>query len=251
MNTVHLLEIEFEHNGQKQIITPVLLHDEQHTILIDCGYPDFLPLLEKAAQKHGISLQSLTAVIVTHHDMDHIGSLAALKRTYPQIEIIAYESEVPYLAGSKKSLRIEQAEATLDNLSPEEKPHAEAFIRFLETIEPAHVDRTVTHQEQLPWCGGIEIIHTPGHMPGHISLYLPASKTMITGDAVVASSGKLEIANPQFTMDLAAAIRSVQLLLDYDIQQLICYHGGLFAGDARPALQQVIHMYTTDEQSEK
>ena len=251
MNTVHLLDIEFEQNGQKQIITPVLLHDEQHTILVDCGYPDFLPLLEKAAQKHCIHLQSLTAVIVTHHDMDHIGSLAALKRTYPQIEIIAYESEVPYLAGTKKSLRIEQAEATLDDLSPEEKPYAEAFIRFLQSIEPAQVDRTVTHQERLPWCGGIEIIHTPGHMPGHISLYLPASKTLIAGDAVVASSGKLEIANPQFTMDMEAAIRSVRLLLKYDTRQLICYHGGLFAGDARQALHQLIQAQKTDEPSEK
>lgn len=251
MNTVHLLDIEFEQNGQKQIISPVLLHDDNHTILIDCGYPDFLPLLEKAAQKHGILLESLTAVIVTHHDMDHIGSLAALKRTYPQIEIIAYESEVPYLAGSKKSLRIEQAEATLDDLSSEERPHAEAFIRFLESIEPAHVDRTVTHKEQLPWCGGIEMIHTPGHMPGHISLYLPESKTMIAGDAVVASSGKLEIANPQFTMDMEAAIHSVRLLLDYDTWQLICYHGGLFAGDARQALHQLIQTYTTNDTSKK
>ncbi|GIO04504.1 MBL fold hydrolase [Brevibacillus reuszeri] len=251
MNTMHLLDIEFEQNGQKQIITPVLLHDDNHTILIDCGYPDFLPLLEKAAQEHGICLESLTAVIVTHHDMDHIGSLAALKRTYPQIEIIAYESEVPYLAGSKKSLRIEQAEATLDDLSPDERPHAEAFIRVLESIEPAHVDRTVTHQERLPWCGGIEIIHTPGHMPGHISLYLPKSKTMIAGDAVVASSGKLEIANPQFTMDMGAAIRSVQLLLTYDTRQLICYHGGLFIGDARQALHQLIQTYTTNDTSKK
>ncbi|MFP3388412.1 MBL fold metallo-hydrolase [Brevibacillus sp. SIMBA_040] len=251
MKGVHLLDIEFEQNGQKQIIYPVLLHDDNHTILIDCGYLDFLPLLEKAAQKHGIRLESLTAVIVTHHDMDHIGSLAALKRTYPQIEIIAYESEVPYLAGTKKSLRIEQAEATLDDLSPEEKPHAEAFIRFLHSIEPAHVDRTVTHQERLPWCGGIEIIHTPGHMPGHISLYLPASKTLITGDAVVASSGKLEIANPQFTMDMEAAIRSVRLLLEYDTRQLICYHGGLFAGDATQALHQLIQAHTTNDASKK
>ncbi|MBP1934278.1 hypothetical protein J2Z37_004298 [Ammoniphilus resinae] len=35
------LRIEFEHNGQKQIIFPVILRDERDTILIDCGYPNF------------------------------------------------------------------------------------------------------------------------------------------------------------------------------------------------------------------
>ncbi|MGG1658113.1 MBL fold metallo-hydrolase [Brevibacillus sp. NRS-1366] len=246
MNRVHMLEIEFEYNGQKQIITPVLLQDEVDTILIDCGYPDFLPLLEKAARRHGISLQSLTKVIVTHHDMDHIGSLAALKRAYPHIEIIAYELDAPYVEGAKTSLRIEQAKSTFNDLPDEAKPQAEQFIRFLQSIEPASVDRSVHHQERLPWCGGIEIIHTPGHMPGHISLYLPTSKTLISADAVVIEQGRLEIANPQYTMDLEEAIRSVQRLLDYDIEQLICYHGGLFIGNVKQALQHLISAYKSD-----
>lgn len=44
MSIYHLLEIEFEYNGLKQVITPILLQDECDIILIDCGYPDFIPL---------------------------------------------------------------------------------------------------------------------------------------------------------------------------------------------------------------
>lgn len=247
MATCHLLEIEFEYNGQKQIITPVLLRDEQDSILVDCGYPDFIPLLEEAAGRHNIALASLTKLIVTHHDMDHIGSLAALKNAYPHIEIIAHELEKPYMEGTKKSLRIEQAESTLEDLPPEARPGAEQFIRFLQSIEPAAVDRTVSSGEKLPWCGGIEIVHTPGHMPGHISLYVPDSKTFIAADAVVIEDGRLNIANPQHTLDLDEAVRSVQRLLDYDMERLICYHGGLFEGDVRSALQQLINTYTRSE----
>lgn len=109
---------------------------------------------------------------------------------------------------------------------PEEaKPDAEQFIRFLQSIEPAQVDRTVTHGERLPWCGGIDIVHTPGHTSGHISLYLTASKTLIAGDAVVIEDGRLNIANPQQSWDLKEAIRSVHRLLDYDIERILCYHG--------------------------
>lgn len=245
MNNYHLLEIEFEYNGQKQFIFPTILQDEYDTILIDCGYPNFVPLLEEAANRHDITLDSITKLIVTHHDMDHIGSLAALKRAYPHIDIIAHELEAPYIEGTKNSLRLEQAKSTFGTLPDEAKPHAEQFIHLLQSIESVPVDRKVSNSEQLPWCGGIEIVHTPGHMPGHISLFLPASKTLIAGDVVVIEEGKLNIANPQFTLDLDEAVRSVQRLLEYDIEQFICYHGGLFVGDVKQALRQLIHAYTS------
>ncbi|GIP35665.1 MBL fold metallo-hydrolase [Paenibacillus sp. J2TS4] len=245
MDKTNLLEIEFEYNGQKQTITPVILQDEYDIILIDCGYPNFIPHLEEAANRYDVTLDSITKLIVTHHDMDHIGSLAALKRAYPHINIIAHELEAPYIEGKKKSLRLEQAELTFDALPDEAKPHAEQFIRFLQSIEPVPVDRTVSNDERLPWCGGIDIVHTPGHMPGHMSLYLPASKTLIAGDVVVIERGKLDIANPKFTLDMVEAVRSVQRLLDYDIDQIICYHGGLFHGIVKQALRQLIQEYTS------
>lgn len=245
MGNYHLLEIEFEQNGQKQTITPVLLQDDRDLILVDCGYPNFIPQLEEAANRHGFTLASITKLIVTHHDMDHIGSLAALKRAYPQISIVAPELEAPYIEGKSKSLRLEQAESTLSVLPDEAKSQAEQFIRYLQSIEPIPVDQTVSNDERLPWCDGIDVIHTPGHMPGHISLYLPASKTLIAGDVVVIEHGKLNIANPQFTMDLPEAVRSVQRLLDYEIDQLICYHGGLFHGDVKQALRQLLREYAS------
>ncbi|KZE50394.1 metal-dependent hydrolase [Brevibacillus parabrevis] len=243
MNGMHLLSLSFEQNGHSQVITPVLLRDEHELILVDCGYPGFLPLLEEAANSQQLDLSALTRVIATHHDVDHIGSLAALKQAYPQIEIIAYASDAPYVTGAKTSLRILQAQATLSSLTGEELERAEQFIRFLQTIEPAPVDRTVIDQERLPWCGGIEIVHTPGHMPGHMSLYLPASQTMIAGDAVVIEDEKLAIANPQYASDLADAVRSIRRLLDYEIRQLVCYHGGLFLGDAKRALSELLQSY--------
>lgn len=244
MSGLHLIEIKFEHNGQKQTITPVILEDENDTILIDCGYPNFIHLLEEAVNRHHVNLSSITKLILTHHDMDHIGSLATLKRIYPHINIIAHELEAPYIEGKKKSLRLVQAESTFNELSDEEKPYAEQFISLLQSIEPATVYQTVSHKERLPWCGGIEIVHTPGHMPGHISLYLSVSKTLVAADAVVIENGELAIANPQYTMDLEEAIRSLKRLLEYDIDQLICYHGGLFRGDVKLALQQLIRNYT-------
>ncbi|MDF2659790.1 MAG: fold metallo-hydrolase [Paenibacillus sp.] len=247
MNTTYrLLEIKFDYNGQHQVITPVLLQDEHERILVDCGYPGFIPHLEKALGRYGVTLDAITHFIATHHDMDHIGSMAELKRKYPHIQMITHELEKPYLEGARKSLRLEQAESSLEEMPPEAKPYAEQFIRFLHSIETAEVDQTVSGGDTLPWCGGIEIVHTPGHMPGHISLYLPAIKTLIAADAVVIEDAKLAIANPQYTLDLEEAVRSVRRLLEYDIEHLVCYHGGLFQGDVRQSLHELLRTYPID-----
>lgn len=243
MTAYYPLEIEFEFNGLKQSIWPVILKDESDVILIDCGYPGFLPLLEDAALRHSIQLGTVTKIILTHDDMDHTGSAAALKRKYPHLEIYAFESEAPFIEGTKKSLRLAQAEATLNHLAGEERSSAEQFIRFLESIEHVPVDRTLNKDDILPWCGGVQVIHTPGHTPGHISLYLPSEQTLVAADAVVIEDGRLEIANPGYCLDLKEAVRSVQKLLDYEISQLICYHGGIFQGDVKKALQQLVRDY--------
>lgn len=243
MNNIRLLDIDFEHNGQRQVITPTILQDEQDTILIDCGYPNFEAYLEAAANRFDVTLASLTKLIVTHHDIDHMGSLAGLKRMYPRIEIIAHELEKPYIEGARKSLRLEQAESGFEALPEEAKPFAEQFISLLKTMEPATVDRTVYSGERLPWCGGIEIVHTPGHMPGHISLYVPSSKTLIAADAVVLEQGRLGIANPQFTLDMDAALSSVRRLQEFEIDRLICYHGGALEGGVQGAMEKLLEDY--------
>ncbi|RKN83727.1 MBL fold metallo-hydrolase [Paenibacillus ginsengarvi] len=240
---IHALDIEFQFNGQLQTIMPVLLKDEKHTILIDCGYPDFIDRIREAASRSNVDLDTITTIIVTHDDMDHIGSLAALKRSYPHIEVISHEIEAPYIGGTKKSLRLAQAESTLASLPVHELAQAEQFVHFLQTIERVPVDQLVSDKELLPLCGGIEIIHTPGHTPGHISMYLPHSKTLVAGDAVVIENGVLDIANPQFTLDLEAAVQSVRRLLAYDIKRLYCYHGGLYEGAVRPALEKLVDTY--------
>ncbi|MFJ9501183.1 MBL fold metallo-hydrolase [Brevibacillus centrosporus] len=81
MSGIHLLDISFTNQGQQETITPVLLQDEQETILVDCGYPDFVPLLEEVVGRFGLTLAAVTKLIVTHHDIDHMGSLAAFKPT--------------------------------------------------------------------------------------------------------------------------------------------------------------------------
>lgn len=111
---------------------------------------------------------------------------------------------------------------------------------LLESIENVTVDLLLKDGDYFPWCSGLEIISTPGHMPGHISIYVKGSKTLIAGDALVVENGELAIANPQYTLDMNEAKKSITKLLDYEIDRIICYHGGVYDKDIKNSLRKIV-----------
>lgn len=234
MAAVIPLPISFPWEGGQQTLFPTLLLDGSDAVLIDCGYPGFLPRLEEALRAVGVSPADLTAVVITHHDDDHMGALAQLKRTYPQVHILAGAEETPYISGEKKSLRLIQAEALQPTLPPEDQEWGRQFCRRLTSVEPAPVDGLLHSGDLLPWCGGCQVIATPGHTPGHISLFLPSLSMLIPGDAAVVERGTLAVANPQFALDLPAAEQSLDLLRSLPWDTCLCYHGGIFRRQRTP-----------------
>lgn len=240
MNKLTVLNLEFKVNGTQNIIYPVLLNDDSEMILIDCGYPGFLTLIEECAIKNNINLNNLTKLIITHHDFDHMGALAEFKRKYPNIKVMAPKEDIPYIEGNRKSLRLQQAEYIYESLPDEEKPQAEIFHKALASVENCKVDIALSDGDIIDIAGGIEVIATPGHMPGHISLYHKESKSMIAGDALVLEDGELSIALPEYTLDIDEALRSIENISNYDVERIICYHGGVYAKDIKRALKDII-----------
>ena len=156
-----------------------------------------------------------------------MGSAAELKSKYPNMKILASEKDEKYISGKEKSLRLQQAESIYDSLPEEQKEWALNFQKTLKSVENVDVDMVLNDGDKFNCCGGVEIIETPGHMPGHISIYIKESKTLIAGDALVIENNKLCMANPQYTLDMKAAKKSIEKLQNYDIEMVICYHGGI------------------------
>lgn len=65
---------------------------------------------------------------------------------------------------------------------------------------------------------------------------------MIAGDAVVYVNGKLDIANPEFTLDLPEAVHSVKRIANLRVTQLICFHGGMVE-NSQPLLEEMLEHY--------
>jgi len=225
---LEMLEISATVMGELRIIHPTLIWDNDTVILVDTGYPGQLPLIREAMEKAGVPFNKLSHVVITHQDMDHIGSLAAIVKATPQKpEVLSHEEEKPFIQGERKPIKLNQLKTSLNPLSEEQQ-------NFYETMKAnymkfrANVDQTLTDGEELPYCGGITVIHTPGHTLGHICLYLKQSKTLITGDALFGAGRLLAHAPVHFNFDNALAIKSLKKLTQYDIETVICYHGGLY-----------------------
>ena len=229
--TYTVLRLHYSMDGVEQVLCPVVLFGAEDTVLVDCGYPDSLEQLEEALRACGVEARDLTKLVLTHQDDDHMGAAAELKERYPALQILASETEAPYISGERKNLRLRQAEEMQAQLPEDQKEFGLQFCRRLRRVPPVAVDRPLHPGEQFGWGGGCEILGTPGHTPGHISIRAQNGEYLIAGDAAVVEDGALAVANPEFCLDLNEAVRSLERLRAASCRRYLCFHGGAWTGN--------------------
>ncbi|QHW30139.1 MBL fold metallo-hydrolase [Paenibacillus rhizovicinus] len=247
-NGIAMLALSANVMGKTTVIHPTLLWDGDRVVLVDTGFPGQLPLIQAAMDEAGIPLDTLTDLMLTHQDIDHIGCLPALlERIKPSPVVWASEIEQPYIQGDKLLLKVtpeavDKAVAALPKDVPDEMRRA--FRHALLNPPKGQVDRLIGGgHNDLP-IDGLTVLDTPGHTPGHVSLYHAASKTLIAGDALVVHEDKLQLADASINIDNAQALRSLKPLIQLDIAGVICYHGGYFKGDVRSRILELLEQGT-------
>ena len=236
---IEMLEVEMKMMGGKRVNNPTLIYDDKHLVLVDVGMPGQVEAIKAAVEKAGFQFSSIDTVIFTHQDIDHIGGIQDLLEAVGKpVEIYAHVDEKPYIEGDKEPVKMnrQQVAQMVEKMSEEMRKEAEAIYLNRPT---AKVTKTLTDGEVIPIAGGIQVIHTPGHTPGHICLYHQATGTLVTGDATVSESGKLTGPNPVYTPDMGLALASLKKLTTHDVAKAICYHGGLIDDQVNEQLREL------------
>lgn len=131
-------------------------------VLVDPGFGSDIKETEQLLREEDVSPEELHLIVNTHHHSDHVGGNFHLQKNY-NIPIAAHKWE-----------------ADLINTCDLEACSAEWLDQ---PVEPYWVDRKLSNSEEIVTDGGVlQVLHTPGHTLGHISLYEPNQKLLICGD---------------------------------------------------------------------
>jgi glyoxylase-like metal-dependent hydrolase (beta-lactamase superfamily II) len=240
-DNIEMLELPMKVMGTDRIIYPTLMWDDDNVILVDAGIPGNLETIKKQMEAAGASFEKLNKIIVTQQDIDHVAGIKGILSENPKVQVLAHEEDKPYIQGDKKVKRLNSK--FMDRIK--DLPEVER-LKIVDMFENSSVkvNSTLSDGEVLPYCGGITIIHTPGHTPGHICLYHHMSKTLIAGDAMNIHHGQLVGPNEdpmsEDGVNANDAINSLKKLTDYDIKNIITYHGGLFNDSPNEKIKEVI-----------
>jgi glyoxylase-like metal-dependent hydrolase (beta-lactamase superfamily II) len=227
---IYVLPIPRGSREAEGFLNPTLVLDEDDgNTLVDTGLPGQEEAIASALHEAGVGVRDLSRIIFTHQDLDHVGSGAALVRQ-SGARVLAHPADAPYIEGDLRPLKV----------TPEMLERRPQMREVLQRLEPVGVDELLEDEERLDVAGGIRVIFTPGHTPGHLSLYLERSKVLVAGDALTAEDGYLNGPNPSMTLDVGEAARSVSRLAELDVQTVVCYHGGVVSEDANGQIRRVV-----------
>ena len=181
-------------------VSAYVLARGRQAAIVDTGLKGSEAKIGDAVKAAGLEWADVRHVIVTHKHPDHAGSLAAVLAAASNATVSAGEADI----GAIQSPR--PIEAIADG--------AEIF--------------------------GLQIVATPGHTPGHISVFDAGAHVLVTGDAVNGSGGDgVAGPNPQYTEDMAKANESAKKLAALDVDTILFGHGDPIKGGARQALEKL------------
>jgi len=172
--------------------------------VIDTGVEGSEGDIEAVLAAQGLGWGEVGDVILTHSHPDHIGSAAAIAQAAPDAMFHAGEADVPAI----------------------------------------DIGRTVAGLVDGDTVFDLNILHTPGHTPGHVCVLDKANSILMTGDALTGEDGKVGLPNREFTPDYEEALRSVKYLGTLDFTTAYFGHGEPVTGGASEATRALAEQST-------
>jgi glyoxylase-like metal-dependent hydrolase (beta-lactamase superfamily II) len=189
---VHLIPSSF--------VNCYLLVDAGGLTLIDTGLPGNRNNVLNYIADAGRAPDEVRRILITHADGDHVGCLAALKEaTGARVFASPIEARAIAAGRSSRELKTRGVQKLLGKL-----------VGLALKAKPVPVDEMLADAQELPVWGGLRVVETPGHTPGHISLFAPSAGVLFAGDSMVSENGALRESRGFNTWDEAKAIESVR-----------------------------------------
>lgn len=153
--------------------------------IVDTGLPNNGDKFAEVIKAAGLDWNAVGHLILTHYHPDHVGSMGEVMTAATKAKLYAGEADI-------------------------------AQIQAAQTIQ------AVADGDEV---FGLQIIGTPGHTEGHISVLDPIGSLFIAGDALVNQGGVLAVSPAQFTWNMDEANASVKKLAAMQFEKAVFGHG--------------------------
>ena len=179
---------------------------EDGLLLVDSGMPGNAKRILAFTKNLGYQPRDLRFIVLTHCDIDHVGSVAKLKElTGAQVAI--HELDAPVLSGDQK---------------PQKGGLAMVVLYRLLWFRPVVPDLLLTDGDTI---GGFHVMHAPGHTAGSLVLYRDDG-VVFSGDALLSNKdGQVRPPDPRLALDRAQALASVGRIKALPTRLLLTGHG--------------------------
>ena len=189
----------------------MLRDDDQQVTLIDMGVPQSGAKVMAALASIGSGPSDVTRLMLTHAHADHAGGAA-------------YVAEQ---TGLEFGLHAEDAEFARAGKNPPRDPRfrlGRLMTRTDKGFDAVRVAETFSDGQVIPFAGGIEVVHTPGHSPGHAAYLHRDSGVLITGDSIFNVLG-LRWSIKSFCTDFRMSQQTAVRLAELDYSTAAFTHG--------------------------
>jgi glyoxylase-like metal-dependent hydrolase (beta-lactamase superfamily II) len=146
--------------------------DDGSVTLVDCGLKRAPARIVNGLRAIGKQPGDVQRIVLTHAHVDHAGGLADIAvRSGAEVEVHA--DDAGYVReGISAPLDQSLTLGRLMSRGPDQR------------FAPVPVGRELHEGDVLDVAGGLRVVHTPGHTPGHVSLLHEADGVLITGDSL-------------------------------------------------------------------